>query len=260
MKKIYLYLALMPVVICSVIAAQPPRQQPRQPKPAEAKNVLPLKVAVGVAQKVVADYQNADKNPPMLLDKVDFDFKVQTEHSEQLGVLAYVVTLGGSHTDTEVVDATFSYAVPTPVPTKELKKFEALNLEALGTVSPESLSNFAVDALANNLARDTITPRLNVDKLHDKLLESMRSAAEAVKQAPQVAKANFKSFATTISYQVKWDGYIGANIPVFSFVTIGPKIDINRTDVHSIKLTFAAPTPTPTPTPSPIVTPSPSGH
>jgi hypothetical protein len=221
--------------------------------------VLPLKVAVGIVQKTLIDYQHTSNHLPKL-SSAEFDFKVQSEHTEGLGFGIWIITIGGSRTADNVSDLTFTYAVPTPTPASsgpsfsiqplnvnELKK---MDVNALANMDSNLLSGIDINTFADILAAGTATPKLKVDKLHDQLLAAIEAAANAVKDAPTVGAAKFSTFAAQIQYAIKYDGKVEANIPIFSFFSISPKVDINQTAIQSVKLVFKPPSATPSPTAS----------
>jgi hypothetical protein len=59
----------------------------------------------------------------------------------------------------------------------------------------------------------------------------------AVKSAGSLGPLGFSQLTVTIQYGVKWDGNLGANVPI-SFVTVGLSGDKNKNTVQSVKLVF----------------------
>jgi hypothetical protein len=222
--------------------------------------VLPLKVAVGVVQKVLVDYQNEKSS--LKLKSADFDFKVQTENVESIGISVWLITAGASRTSDHVSDVGFTYSLPSPSPsispspsasaspspihgpldsrlTLDTTKVDAFDINTLNAMDFDAFAQMDVNFLANILAKKTITPKVDIKRLYKDLLEAIRGAAQAVKDTPPaIGRTKFDNFAVTIQYQVKYDANASATIPIFAFLSIGPKLDWNQTSAQTVKLVF----------------------
>jgi len=228
------------------VFGQIPRRSPPTTTNASAGSPMPLKVAAGVVQKTLAEYQVNAKSP-LKLDSAEFDFKVQTEGSGGLGFgIPLIFTIGASRTEDHVTDVTVTYSVPKPSPSSGAsspspgpqgaeRPFTMLNFSALDI---KTLADTNINAFANTLASGTTTPQVKVDKFHDDLLKAITNAAQSVKDVPSIGGARFEKFAVTIEYSVKWEGNAAGNIPIFSFLTVAPKLGASLNSVHSIKLVF----------------------
>jgi len=229
---------------------------PTKPTKPPAESPLPLKVAAGVVQKTVAEYQTKADSLPKL-ESAELDFKVQTEGVVGGGIGIFAIfTIGVSRTEAHVNDVTFSYSVPKPTPSPGAKPpgpDRSFTITDLGAMDINTLAQADINMFANALAADTTTPKVDVKKFHDELFTAITNAAKSVKDVPSIGDAKFEKFAVTIEYSVKWEGNASGNIPVFSFLTVTPKLGASQNSVHSVKLIFK-PLPTssgPTPTPSP---------
>ncbi len=77
-------------------------------------------------------------------------------------------------------------------------------------------------------------------KQHDfskELLALMTNAASAISTAREFGSLNFSTLVVNLSYGVKWDFTISAQIPIY-FVTLDPSLDHKKQDVQTVKLTF----------------------
>jgi len=241
-----------------------PPAKPAKPAPSEPP--LPLKVVVGVVQKTVAEYQAA-LSPK--LDAAEFTFKVQTENAQGISIGAWIITVGFTRTEGNSIDVTFNYQVPTPSPTPaapgpkpptpqlDIKSFSN-NINMLAAVDTQTLANAPLKDFVDILAAGTKTPKIDMQKFHDRLLDAIKGAAQAVQDAPAIGKVEFEKFAITLLYSVKYEGSGAASIPVFSFLSIGPKVSANQNSTQSVKLTFKLPKPSASPaaSASPSVSPS----
>jgi hypothetical protein len=221
---------------------------------------MPLKVAAGVVQKTLAEYQ---KNAESLLklDSAEFDFKVQTEGVVGGGIgIPMIFTIGASRTEAHVTDVTFTYSVPKPTPSPGPRPPGADRSFTMTDVSAMDINTLAdtnINMFANALASGTTTPKVNVEKFHQELLKAITNAAQTVKDVPSIGGAKFEKFAFTIEYSVKWEGNASGNIPVFSFLTVAPKLGGSINSVHSVKLVFPKAPVTPSTSSGPAATPSP---
>lgn len=230
--------------------------------PAQPQSPLPLKVASGVVQKALAKYQKEAESLPIplpILDSVEFDFKVQTEVVEGGGIGVWIFTIGASKTQGHVNDFTFTYSVPTPTPSPRPKSPGAdrsFSITDVGAMDINTLADTDINVFADALASKTTTPKVDVEKFYQELLQAITDAAQTVKDVPLIGDAKFDKLAVTIEYSVKYEGNVSGNIPVFSFLMVTPKISANRNWVHSVKLVFKPPL-KPTTSPGPAATPSP---
>jgi hypothetical protein len=70
------------------------------------------------------------------------------------------------------------------------------------------------------------------------LVETIKAAAEQIKQTNSIGKATFKSLTVTLAYTVKWDFNAGATVPI-ELVTVGGSLDKNKASTQTVKLVFA---------------------
>ncbi|PYK38485.1 MAG: hypothetical protein DME49_07880 [Verrucomicrobia bacterium] len=220
---------------------------------------------VGVVQKTVAEYQAA-LSPK--LDAAEFTFKVQTENAQGISVGAWIITVGFARTEGNSIDVTFNYQVPTPSPTPaapkpptpqlDIKSFSN-TINMLSAADIQTLAEAPLKDFVDILAAGTKTPKIDMKKFHDQLLDAIKGAAQAVQDAPAIGKVEFEKFAITLLYSIKYEGSGAASIPVFSFLSIGPKISASQNSTQSVKLTFKLPKPSGSPAapPLPSVSPSP---
>lgn len=157
-----------------------------------------VKAALDLYQKNVGS--GPDALPP--LTSAEFDFKTTTAKVEGLTINLLIFKLGGSHEKDVVNDVTFTYTLkPPPKPPVGL-----LTIKKPPTLTAQ---------LANTI----------------------QNAAEAVKASKQLGGLTFSIFTVNLQYGVKWDGNIGANVPI-SLVTLGLNADVNKNTVQSVKLVF----------------------
>jgi hypothetical protein len=147
-------------------------------------------------------YQNnrgsgADALPA--LTSAAFDFKTTTGTVGGLTLNLFIVKIGGSVEKDTLKDMTFTYSVPTPPPTRGLKR------------KPQALS----DAIANDIL----------------------AAAAVAKSGVTVSNMPLGKITITEQFGIKIDGNVSLNIPV-SIVTLGPNADRNQTSTQSVTLTF----------------------
>jgi hypothetical protein len=229
--------------------------------PAQSKSPLPLKVASGVVQKTLAEYQKkAEAESLPKLDSAEFNFKVQTEVMVGGGISVWIFTLGASRTEGHVNNFTFTYSVPKPSPSPGPKSpggNRSFSITDVGAMDINTLADTDINVFADALAAGTTTPKVDVEKFDQELLKAITDAAQTVKDVPSIGNAEFKEFAVTIEYSVKYEGNASGNIPIFSFLMVTPKLGANRNSVHSVKLVFKKEPVTPTTSPGPAATPSP---
>ncbi len=173
-------------------------------QPLAPQDAAPLNLVIAQVKAALAEYQQnlgggADALPA--LSSAEFDFKATTATTEGLTVNLFIFKLGGSHETDVVNDVTYTYSVPKPpttVPTKA---------------------------------------KLKPPLLKDALAQTIQSAAAAIKTSGNLGKLSFSKLTVNLQYGVKWDGNIGANVPI-SFVTVGLSGDKNKNTVQSVKLVF----------------------
>lgn len=167
-------------------------------------DAAPLNLVIAQVKGALAEYQNnrgggADALPA--LSSAEFDFKATTATTVGLTVNLFIFKLGGSHENDVVNDVTYTYSVPKPPTTASLQSNKKPPL------------------------------------LKDALAQTIQSAAAAIKTSGTLGKLTFTKLTVNLQYGVKWDGNIGANVPI-SFVTIGLSGDKNKNTVQSVKLVF----------------------
>lgn len=161
-----------------------------------------LSTVIRAVQSALNTYQNtrnSDALPP--LKSAEFDFKTTVATSVTGKLTLFIFTIGGSHEQDQVSDVTFLYAVPAAKPA-------AIRSRNKGQVS-----------------------------LQDQLVLTIRSAAEAVRNAESFGSLPLSTLTVNVQYCVKNDvnGGGGATTP---FVTINVGGDKNRNTVQSVKLVF----------------------
>jgi hypothetical protein len=176
-----------------------------EPNPTEA---APLELVVSQVKEALLQYQSSlgsgpDSLPP--LSKAEFNFKTTTATTANGSINLFVFKIGGSHENDVVNDVTYVYAVPKP------KKSEAQAARAPGK-------------------------KKSVD-FKTALVETIQSAARAVKTTTSLGKLPFSQLAVNLQYGVKWDGNIGVNVPIH-LVTVGLGGDKSKNTIQSVKLTF----------------------
>jgi hypothetical protein len=166
------------------------------------KDAAPLDLIISQVKAALDLYQqNVGKSPDALppLTSAEFDFKTTTAKVEGFTINLMIFKIGGSHEKDVVNDVTFTYAVPAP---------------SAGLVS-----------------------RKKPPTLTEQLANTIQSSAASVKTCKQIGKLSFTKFTVNLQYSVKWDGNIGATVPI-SLVTLGPSADVNKNEVQSVKLVF----------------------
>jgi hypothetical protein len=204
-RKFYSALLLATCLLASHGFGQSQTPTPASVVPFDPANHAPLDQVIAEVKKALKLYQDSigrgpDSLPP--LASAEFDFKVTTATVVGASISLFIFKIGGSHETDVVNDVTFTYSVPPP-------KKPSGALQA--TQKPKPLA--------------------------EELASTIQSAAAAVKASPQLGSLNFSKLAVNIQYGVKWDGNIGANVPI-QFVTIGISGDKNKNTVQSVKLTF----------------------
>jgi hypothetical protein len=172
---------------------------------AKPDEVAPLDIVINQVKAALDEYQKnrgAGGDSLPALSSAEFDFKTTTATTFGATVNLFIFKLGGSHESDVVNDVTYTYAVPKPPP------------------PPTGL-----------------TSNKKPPSLKDALAQTIQSAALAVKTSGNLGKLSFNKLTVNISYGVKWDGNIGANIPI-QFVTVGLNADKNKNTVQSVKLVF----------------------
>jgi|SRR5208337_5010612 len=166
------------------------------------KDAAPLDLIISQVKAALDLYQqNVGNSPDALppLTSAEFDFKTTTAKVEGFTINLLIFKIGGSHEKDVVNDVTFTYAVPPP---------------SKGLLS-----------------------RKKPPTLTEQLANTIQSAAASVKTCKQIGKLSFTKFTVNLQYSVKWDGNIGASVPI-SLVTLGPSADVNKNEVQSVKLVF----------------------
>jgi hypothetical protein len=167
--------------------------------PADA---APLDLIISQVKAALDLYQqNVGSTPDALppLTSAEFDFKTTTAKVEGFTINLLIFKIGGSHEKDVVNDVTFTYAVPAPTAGLRTRK------------KPPMLT--------------------------EQLANTIQNAAVSVKACKQFGKLSFTKFTVNVQYGVKWDGNIGANVPI-SLVTLGLSADVNKNTVQSVKLVF----------------------
>ena len=164
----------------------------------------PLDLVIPQVKAALDQYQQSlgsgpDSLPP--LTSAEFDFKTSTATTVGGSINFFIFKIGGSHEKDVCNDVTFKYSVPPP---------------------PKGLTSHA---------------KPNPPTLTEDLLSTIQAAALAVKSAGSLGPLGFSQLTVTIQYGVKWDGNLGANVPI-SFVTVGLSGDKNKNTVQSVKLVF----------------------
>jgi hypothetical protein len=183
--------------------------QPPQAAP-PPKDAVPLELVVAQVKDALQEYQTnlgggSDALPP--LSSAEFDFKTTTATTIGLTISLFIFKIGGSHEKDVVNDVTYTYSVPKPpAALRSAKK----SLRADKKPSPQ---------------------------LKDQLVQTIRSAAAAIKTAGTVGKLPFSKLSVTIQYGVKWDGTAGATAPI-QLVTLGITGEKSKNTVQSVKLVF----------------------
>ena len=163
----------------------------------------PLELIIPQVKAALDQYQKSlgsgpDALPP--LSSAEFDFKTTTATTVGGTINFFIFKIGGSHEKDVCNDVTFKYSVPFP---------------------PKGLT-------PHHVAPPTLT---------EALVSTIQGAAKSVKAAGTLGPLGFTQLTVTIQYGVKWDGNLGANVPI-SFVTVGLNGDKNKNTVQSVKLVF----------------------
>jgi hypothetical protein len=196
--SILLVLMLLPTLGQTPDSAGQPAAVPTAAPP----DAAPLDLVIAQVKAALDQYQkNLGSGPDALppLASAEFDFKTTTATTGGVTVNLFIFKIGGSHEHDVVNDVTYSYSVPPP------PKLPA------GRKKPPTLT----EALASTI----------------------QNAAAAVKTSGTVGNLKFSKLTVNIQYGVKWDGNIGASVPI-SFVTVGLSGDKNKNTVQSVKLVF----------------------
>jgi hypothetical protein len=178
------------------------------PQPAAPTDGAPLDLVIAQVKAAILKYQSSlgsgpDSLPP--LASAEFDFKATTATTVGGSINLWIFKIGGSHENDVVNDVTYTYSVPPP---------------------PKPPAG-----LAAHKPPPTLT---------EALASTIQSAAAAVKTSSTMGKLTFKSLTVNVSYGVKWDGSIGANVPI-QFITVGLNGDKSKNTVQSVKLVFSQP-------------------
>jgi len=185
--------------------AQTAPPAPPQPLPVVSpQDASPLDLIIPKVKDALDLYQhNLGSGPDALppLTSAEFDFKTTTAKVVGFSVNLLIFKIGGSHEKDDVNETTFTYSIPSPAPPAHLQ-------------SPKK------------------PPTLT-----EQLAYTIQAAALAVKTSKQLGPLSFSKFVVTVQFGVKWDGNIGANVPI-SLVTVGLSGDISKNTVQSVKLTF----------------------
>src|SRR6266852_4443926 len=194
------------VVLMSLLACgqtSQPAAAPAVVSTAAPPDAAPLALIIAQVKAALDEYQKSlgsgpDALPP--LASAEFDFKATTATTVGGTINLFIFKIGGSHENDAVNDVTYAYSVPPPpvAVTKSRKK-------------PPTLT----EALASTI----------------------QGAAAAIKASGSLGKLKFNKLTVNVQYGVKWDGNIGANVPI-QFVTIGLSGDRNKNTVQSVKLVF----------------------
>ena len=168
-------------------------------------NTADLNTVIRAVQSALDTYQNTRNKddaalPP--LKSAEFEFKTTVATSATGKITLFVFTFGGSHEKDQVSDVTFLYAVPAAKP-------------AIGSRSAK---------------RQQVS-------LQDQLVQTIRSAAEALKNAESFGKLPLSSLAITVQYCVRNDVNGGGTLTT-PFVTVNIGGDKNRNTVQSVRLVF----------------------
>jgi hypothetical protein len=198
-------IALLACVIPLSAFAQTPALPAPAPLPAASpQEASPLDLIIPKVKDALDLYQhNLGNGPDALppLTSAEFDFKTTTAKVVGFSVNLLIFKIGGSHEKDDINETTFTYSVPPPP---------------------------AHAALESSKKPPT---------LEEQLAYTIQAAALAVKASKQLGPLTFSKFVVNVQFGVKWDGNIGANVPI-SLVTVGLNGDISKNTVQSVKLTF----------------------
>jgi len=173
-------------------------------KSVQKTDPVPLCLVVEKVKQALDDYNNdpttAGSALPAL-SSADFDFKVARATTSGFKVSFFVFTLGTTKEVDSVDDVTFSYQVPPKKPGLAPRK----------------------------------TPGPDFSR---QLVETIKAAAEQIRQTNSIGKANFKSLTITLAYNVKWDFNAGVAVPI-ELVTAGGSFDKTKASTQTVKLVFS---------------------
>jgi hypothetical protein len=197
-------LFVLAVAVPTVAIAQgtpaPPDAAAAAASPASPADEAPLNLVVAKVKQALDQYQQSlGKGTDALppLSSATFGFKATTATTIGGSINLFIFKIGGSHESDVVHDVSYTYSVPSP---------PAIKKEA--------------------------APPLTED-----LVKTIKGAAAAAKTAAELGKLKLTKIAVNIQYGVKWDGNVGANVPI-SIVTIGINADKNKNTVQSLGLVF----------------------
>lgn len=165
-------------------------------------NTADLNTVIHAVQSALDTYQrtsSANSLPP--LKSAEFDFKTTVATSVTGKITLFIFTFGGSHEKDRVSDVTYVYRVPSA-------KSLATRASKKGQVS-----------------------------LQDQLVQTIRSAAEALKNAESFGNLPLESVSVTVEYCVKND-VNGGGTGTTPFITANIGADKNRSTVQSVRLEF----------------------
>jgi hypothetical protein len=253
------WLLLIFLLAAPLIAFGAPRPTPSASPAPEQK--LELAVAATVIQHAIARYQT--KGIPKL-ESADLTFKVTSGKTIGGSFTFWIITIGATTTETKVQTVAFNYKVPgsdrstpssppvtaspkpaptltpTATPAEVTTQFnkEFLDVNTLTNLDIESFAEKDVNIMAQSVAALNGSRAPNVKQFEDSLIALIDEAAKAAEKTPKIGGAEFQTFAVSIDYSVKFEGSVGASIPVLQVLTIGPKASFNRDTAHTLKLTF----------------------
>jgi hypothetical protein len=180
-------------------------QDAQSTQTADPKETVELKAVISQVKAALDDYQASLGGADALppLSTAEFDFKTTVATTVGGSINLFIFKIGVSRERDTVNDVTYTYSVPKPSRTERTKP-----------------------------------PK----ELKDELVETIKSAAAAIKNSGTLGKLPFSKLTVNLSYGVKWDGSAGINAPI-SLVTVGLTGDKNKNYVQSVKLTFGATSP-----------------
>jgi hypothetical protein len=182
-------------------------------KPAKQKTI-PLSKVFEEVNRALEVYQSSDAvtkgtSPLPPLASIELDFKTVVTKKGEIGVNAFIFTIGGSRTGESTIDQNF--------------KYEPVTILGFDGGKPSTLQDQLL-ATINEAARDVAANPLGVDKT-----------------AP---KYKLSQYTATLTYGIQYEVSGGAKIPIHVIVlTIDGKY--NKNETQQIKLTFANKKPTP---------------
>ncbi len=202
MKRLLIAGFLLVTSTCNAQDAQPNQTKVKKANPQQEVQLSQVVDEVKKALKIYQDSVGSGQNALPALASAEFDFKTTRSVTENGSINLFIFKIGGSHESDDTSDVTFTYSVPPP---------------------PQG-----------GTLQGSKKPKL---QLADELAGTIQNAALEVKNAKQLNNLNFTKLAVVIQYGVKWDGSVGANVPI-QLVTIGVGGDINKNTVQSVKITF----------------------